>query len=336
MSADTGDGNCYRFNRDVDKAVAALRSAVGVFSAVCCLGVIAIMILYRKYRVFTQRLVLNLAIAAFVHSLSYPFTRVNYYTDLQVVDAYCNFGSLLNFYSSWAELLALLCIVVHLFVGAILRRRTDKFEPAFWVATYALPILWSWIPYIHQSYGTSGPWCGFRVLNEDCSNFAFGKILQFTLWYIPLYTLLLVTCIVSVLVFVKVQRDVHRWAGLYDPETEAYRKRIKTEIRPLLWFPVVYLVLNTFSFIDRVYNAARPNDPQVALTFLHVLTSPFRGAFIALVYALADRTTRRRLNWGEIKVAWRRTCCSRKRHSWAIEEYPSQIGPVEDSVVVKS
>lgn len=322
------DENCYdEFNAPVYTAVAAVRAGVGTFSAACCLAVIVIIVFYKKYNVFAQRLVLNLAIAALIHSLSYPLARVDYYSDLRLMDPYCYFGSFFNMYSAWVEVLALMCIVVHLFVGGILGRPTHKFEPAFWISTYTLPILWSWIPFIHHAYGTSGAWCGIRVLDENCNSFSFGKSLQFALWYIPLYTLLFITCVISLLVAIKVRKDISRWSGLYDADTKAKREKMQKEVTPLLWFPAIYLILNTFSFIDRIYNAAEPNDPVVELTFLHALTSPFRGAFVALVYALVDPATRKRLRWHVMMAS-----CKDYFHGAQVVEYAAVIDDTESSI----
>lgn len=327
-SGSGSDTSCFdQYNRVVYVAVAAARAGVGAFSAVCCLVVILLIFLYKKHQDFTQRLVLNLAIAALVHSISYPLSRVNFYSNLQLFDPYCYFGGFLNLYSSWIEVLALMWIVYHLFVGGVLDRATHRFELLFWLATYILPLLWCWIPFIHHSYSTSGAWCAIRSQNADCSRFTFGEVLQFALWYLPLHLLLLFTFIVSVSVAVKVHRDTRHWSGVHDKVTRAKREKIKTEIRPLIWFPVIYLILNTFSFVDRIYNVVSPDDPLVVLTYLHVFSSPLRGAFVALVYTLGDRTTLQRLRWRQLKANCYECCYSYR----AVQEYPAITDDHSDS-----
>lgn len=315
--------DCFKeYNSQDYVAVAAVRAAVGAFSAVCCLTMVVIIILHKKYRDFSQRLVLNLAITALIHSLSYTVARVNYRSDLKLLDPYCYFGGFLNQYSAWIEVLALMCIVYHLIVGGLLGRPTNpspRLQLVFWLGTYILPLFWCWIPWIEHSYGTSGGWCGIRTMDENCKGYRFGQILQFVIWYIPLYILLFVTCFVAIAVAVKVRRDVHRWAGLYDEEIRTKRERIKTEIQPLLWFPFIYLILNTFSFIDRIYNIAEPDNPQIVLTFLHACTSPFRGAFVALVFTLASGITRQQ--WMQTLANCRD--CYRQDNRWNVHEYPA-------------
>ena len=322
--------NCLEpYNTAPYLAVAAVRAGVGAFSAVCCLAVIGFIFLHKRYRHFTQRLMLNLAISAFLHSFSYTIARVNYSSDLQLLDPYCYFGGFFNQYSAWVEVLALLWVVYYLFAAELLGRHaypTPTTQAIFWLGTYAVPLLWCWIPFIQHSYGTAGSWCGIRTLAEDCSSYRFGQVLQFILWYIPLYLLLTATFFVALAVVLKMWRDGHRWAGLYDEETKAKRKRMTTEIRPLLWFPFIYLALNTFSLIDRIYNnAAHPEDPVVELTYLHACTSPLRGAFVALVFTLAGGKMQMSQVRGTILH-----CCNRQ--SVDIREYPALQGDLDDSL----
>ena len=330
-ASSTASRDCLEpYNTAPYVAVAAVRAAVGAFSAACCLAVLVAIAVQRRYRDFPQRLVLHLAITALFHSLSYTVARVNFYSELTLLDPYCYFAGFINQYSAWVEVLALMCIVYYLFVAGLLGRPavpTRATETTFWVGTYALPLLWCWLPFIHQSYGTAGSWCGIRTLAVNCTGYRFGQILQFALWYIPLYLLLLITCCVAVSVAVKVQRDVHRWAGLYDEETRVKRERIRTEIRPLLWFPFIYLALNTFSLIDRIYNsAAHPEDPLVELTFLHACSSPLRGAFVALVFSLAAGSMQRQ--------QWVASClnCCRRDDRYTAQEYPALTGDYGDSL----
>lgn len=194
-------------------AVAAVRAGVGAFSALCSLAVIGVIFLHNRYRHFTQRLMLNLAISALLHSFSYTIARVDYSSNLDLLDTYCYFGGFINLYSAWVEVLALLCIVYYLCVAVLLGRHaypSHKTEVVFLIGTYGLPLLWCWIPYIDHAYGAAGSWCGIRPLKQDCSSYEFGKVLQFMLWYIPLYILLTATFIVALAVAVKMWRDVHR------------------------------------------------------------------------------------------------------------------------------
>ena len=297
------------------KILAGLRAGVGLFSALCCLAVIAIVILLKKYKLFSQRLILNIAVAAFVHSLSYTTARVNYYTVRKIQDPYCNFGGLFNDYAATVELISICFVAINIFSVGFCRRNISRVEILCYVVTYGLPSLWLWVPVWLGAYGTSGGWCELRTHNESCERFQEGRYIQFGIWYGPLYLSSIAIIAMLVSVPIKVSCSTGNLKKRHDPVSKAARTLIYNEIRPLIIYPVIYLLLNTFSFISHVYNALHPDQPSMILEFLHVLTSPLRGAFIAVAFAW-NRDTWRRLRAGE----WRQWCCCRREKEISEEE----------------
>ncbi len=334
MNATSGNGSsaasadCYEeFESTRYKVAAALRAGVGLFSFFCCLAVILVIALYKKYRFFAQRLILYLAIAAMIHSMSYALARVNYYTERPIDDEYCYFGGLLNHYTAAVELLCVWCVTINLFANVVFKRRTEKLELGYFVVSYFAPALWFWLPVWQKAYGTAGPWCGIRTFDGDCNEFTFGKWVIFGIWYIPLYISLVLIFIASTIIFIKVRRNSKEWEGaLYSPQVVRRKEQIKAEVKPLLWYPVVYLALTIFSLVSQIYNVAHPKDPVVALWYLRVLTSPLRGAFIALVYSL-DPETRRGIQLSKMKAAVK-SCC----HRDVIDEYDVSYVEFGDSL----
>lgn len=319
--------SCYgEYDTTQFKVVAAVRAAVGIFSFCCCLVVIITITVYKRYRFFTQRLVLYLTVVAMVHAFSYALARVNYYSTRPIEDPYCYFGGLLNHYTAAVELLNIWVITVNLFVNVVFRRRTEKLELSYFLVSYFLPLLWFWVPLWKKAYGTAGAWCGIRTVDKDCNAFPFGRWVQFGIWYIPLYTSLIIIFIASVVISMKAVRDSQRWEGRYDPHAKQRRKQVKSEAKYLIWYPVVYLLLNTFSLISQIYSAVHPDDPVVALWYLRVFTSPLRGAFIALVYTISSET-RRQFRPSHFKAACL-SCC----RDDAVQEYDALYEEFTDSV----
>lgn len=305
----TNSTNCSYFEvRDEFTPIAIIRAAVGTFSAVFCVLVICVIIFFKKYKHFTQRLILNLAITALIHSLSYPLARINYYTERPLFDPYCYFGALFNLYSSWIEVLSLSCLTLHVFLNAVLDIWPSHKIEYFYVAlTYFAPALWTWIPVIEKTVANGDAWCDIRTINEDCTRHTFGAIARFVLWYIPLFIILIVLFIASLIAAYKIWRRSKHWAGPYagSGEDSEHVQSLQREIKPLIGYPVLYLVLNLFSFFNRIDVAVNPGNSNIVLWYLHILTSPFRGAVIAVVYAL-DPETRKRLRtlrWAEVKKA---------------------------------
>ena len=271
-------------------AIAAVRAAVGTLSAVGCLLLIGLILLLKKYKYSQcQRLVLYLAVAAFVHSLSYPLARVNYYTPRQLLSPYCNFGGFLNLYTSWVEVMALSCLTVGGFINGILKKEfSAKVEYAYVATPYLLPLLWCWIPFIGQSFGSGSAWCDIRTITLDCQAFVYGRVLRFVVWYIPLTIILVCMFVIALVIFFRVRRRLKMCS-----EMKEWEKNDLKEVRFLTIYPIIYLVLNTFSLINRLDIAFQGNEAEVALYYLHILTSPLRGAVMAVVFVLDPDTLKR-------------------------------------------
>ena len=301
--------NCTFFNNEDFEIVAIVRATVGSLSAAFCLLVIGMIVLYKKYRCFCQRLILYLAVAAFFHSLSYPLARVNYYTPGDLLSPYCVFGGFFNLYTSWIEVLALFCLTLNVFLNAVLDKWLTKLECVYVCLPYLLPLLWVWIPLVNSSFGNGEAWCDIRPVEKDCSRYTLGTILRFALWYGPLCALCLIMLIAAIVAACQIKRDSKQWYTLHDPFTERKAQMLKKEVRPLLWYPVFYTILNTFSIINQINVAVVPAHSWIPLWYFHAFTSPFRGAAIVLAYAL-DSDTRKRLSWVQLRMALY-YCCRR-------------------------
>ena len=292
--------NCSQFyDSTTYKILAGLRAGVGLFSALCCLAVIAIVILLKKYKLFSQRLILNIAVAAFVHSLSYTTARVNYYTVRKIQDPYCNFGGLFNDYAATVELISICFVAINIFSVGFCRKNISRVEILCYVVTYGLPSLWLWVPVWLGAYGTSDAVCAIRSLNETCHLYRKGTYIQFGIWYIPLYTSSAIIIAMLIAVLVKIYcttscRRKHR-----NPLAKATKVLLYREIRPLVVYPIIYLLLNTFALISQVYDALCTHceyhlqPVSTAFDFLHAVSSPLRGAFIAMAFACSRDTWRR-------------------------------------------
>ena len=297
-----------RFDKLDFKVQAAVRSIIGLFSAVCCALVIFIIVLFKKYTFYTQRLILYLAIAAMIHAFSFCLTRVNYSTPRPIEDNYCNFGALLNHYTAANEVLSVCFMTLNLVVKAVCNRSTVKAEPFIVVAIFLLPATWSWVPFVLEGgYGTVKGWCTIRTLNSDCTPYRYEAWLQFGLRYIPLYTLMLITVISIVLVGIRVNMGSRKWIGKWDTVDSTLRQNLKREILLIIWYPIIFILFNIFSLINQIYTTVHPNPENLpaaysALIYLRILTTPLRGAFIALAFAL-DKETRKRLRLTQCRAA---------------------------------
>ena len=99
---------------------------------------------------------------------------------------------------------AVASITVYIFVGAVFSKQTDRFEVLYLFFIFVFPLLINWIPFIDAAYGKAGVWCWIRSEDNSCATFLFGQILEFILWYIPLYLILTILLLLYVIILVKI------------------------------------------------------------------------------------------------------------------------------------
>ena len=296
MSNDTNSTECgfSKYDSSQFLLVAGVRLSVGFLSSVCCLGVIFIILQYKKYMFSTQRLILYLSIAALTNSISLMLGRVNYYSSRPVIDPYCYFAGFLWLYTGWTELLSICCITFNLFSVMVMKNFRPWFEFVYVIVIFLSPLLWCWIPYVGLAFGTEGPWCGIRYTTEDCQVFNYGNIVRFFVKYIPTTILIgLFILPVNVGIAIKARNELRNWHGDSTPQTQQEIKMITSEVRPLLWYPVIYAILFIPVVLSTIYTAIKPFEPLMSLWLITALMIPFAGTTVAIVYALDSETLSR-------------------------------------------
>ena len=317
-SAATLNASCSPFDANIFTTAAIVSAVGGFISLLASSFIIFIIILFKKWRFFSQRLVFYLAITAAIYSLSAILLRADYENQRgPSYSKFCIFSGYLEQISSWMVLDAIICITVSLLLKSFSRFQPERCEVLFILLIFFLPFSFNWIPFIKQAYGKSGAWCWIRSMDNDtCEHFVFGQILQLLLWYLPLYILIFVLLVFYVLVVAKVHRIRKRWTGKYDPVTEHQHKEVMKELVSLLAYPLIYFLINIPPLINRIHGAVQPHNPQPVLWFLSSIFFSLQGGIIALAFSL-DPQTRRRLTVSHFRAAMSGWWGKEK-----IEEYP--------------
>jgi hypothetical protein len=293
------NSSCSPYDSKSYAVVAAVSAGLAFFSILLILGVIWIIILFKKWRHFGQRLILYMSIAALLLNVAIILHRVDY--NNQTSDFYtrfCQFGAYIDQTTNWMLLLAVSAIIVHSSFIIFSKKRSEKYELVYILAIFVFPLTFSWIPFIKDSYGRAGAWCWIRnEVRETCERFGFGAWLQFALWFAPLYIIMIVMGILYVVILVKIYRVRKTTANQLQEST------IKRDLLSLIAYPFIYFLLNIFPFINRTYNLNR-DEPSLALWYLAALANPSLGAWIVLAFTL-DPGTRKRLTIVNIKAAVR-------------------------------
>lgn len=328
----SSDLSCFEiYDNNGFLAVVTLRSTISVISFFCCLCMIFFIIIFQKYLFFTQRLILYLSIATLGYSITSAINVEGYkaYRD-STVQGYCVFTGFLEQVITWWVLLSITCIMVDLFMKVMFNKMTEWFEIGYLFIIFASPLFVAWIPFINLAYGSSGAWCWIRSKDyKDCSDFPFGTVLQFALYYVPLYLLMAILLVLLIIILVKLRKQQTSWAGKFDPKTLEMKKQMQKEVLPLIYYPIIYLVINIPPWITRITGAAQPNNPVLALWIISAIVFPLQGVIIMLAFVF-DSETRKTLTLPKIAAALRRFF----RREGNVDEYPLDTTHTEEPEIM--
>ena len=297
-------------------AVAVLSVVLSIISCICLLAVIAIIVLFKKYVYFNQKLILYLCIASLLYSCSSVINVIPADVDTNPVSkGYCIVMGLLDQLVFWWLVLCVAVIMIDIFIRVVFKKDTQKYKIPYVIGILAPPIVFSWIPFIKLAYGPAGVSCWIRNTEYgdlDCISFPLGTYLRFALYYVPFYVLMIG---LSVLLFITLyvsRRKKRRWIGArnFGKEKIDMQKKIVSEIRPLVGYPIFIMVISIFPLILRIYEIFEPPTDDIAYYILYmILIVVYRmiGVVVSLIFAL-DPETRKKLKWMEIRAAagrWR-------------------------------
>ena len=314
--------------------VAIVAASSGSFSLLASTLVILVIVLFKKHHIFIQRLILYLCIAAALNgaSITLRFSRIAYnfedtdFSESVHLKMLCVASAFLGQTTIWALTLAFCCLTFNMLIAILFNKSTQRLEIGYFLFIFLVPVFFTWVPFLHESYGEAGAWCWIRAENynetsHNCTTHRLGVYLRYALWYVPHYLILATLLLAYLVVVANVVRKSRHWRGLYNAESQSEQQKMQELVMPLIFYPLGFLFLNLFPLINRIYETINHN-PSYVLWVLHAAFSPLQGGFIALVYVL-DKDTIRRLRPRELwaYIRYRRT---------PVGDYPSS-GGITDS-----
>ncbi|KAK1169770.1 cyclic AMP receptor-like protein A [Acipenser oxyrinchus oxyrinchus] len=319
---DKNNTRCPLFltNSDDYKCVLIIqvKRVTATFSLISCFFMLCVIWLFRKYNSLAQKMILCLTIAAFFDSIAYVMG------DVHPDGVLCNFQAWWLTYFDWCSLAWVCLITLNLYLNLVKEMKTDRFEVLYHLMAWGVPFVMSCLPLFRDYYGPAGVWCW---ITDDHVAWRFG------IWYIPLFTLIfLMTLCYGRIIYVAKER-VLSWSGTFNPEREWRKVSLAEEIKPLKWYPSVYLLVSLFPLINRLHNAFNPLHPVFSLTLLHVISAPLHGLANAFVFGL-DKDTWGQLNFTSIQLAIHSRLCDRtlikEYHTGAVRYMPpAEAGSLE-------
>ena len=322
--------NCSEFGEKQDIVLVVITVTVAGISFMCCLGVLLLIILFKKYLFFTQRLTMYLVIAAMLTSLV-RCINIPYISD----GVYCKVTGFLDQYMSSCFLIAIAVFTIDISLQAIFSLNTKKVEVLYPVLIFLLPSLYCWLPFCYDAFGVAGPWCWIITIEKEednCERFINGFYLALGLFYVP-YFIVLSTLLVLVLAMLYVlYLRRHDYVASVDSLTARNRTSLRRELRVLILYPMLVIILNIIPLATRLHDYIRQNNTHdkvaFALWIVNSVVAPSEGIFIALVF-IRDPEMRKRMTFSHVKAALLEVC---SMHSHGrVTEYPAEIKISTDS-----
>ena len=268
------------------RAVSAIIMATSGFSVVCSLIVLLVMVLFKKYRVATQRLILYLIVAVLLKQtmlLIMGATTVKFHNNVH----YCTITAFFYQQFSWYVMMAVFCLTYDMFAKAVFQRiQTEQHENRYVVTIFLIPFVFNWIPYINDAYGFNGAAiCWIKEKNNNCTIFPFGLTLQFLLFWVPFLLGMFCVLAASIFALVVTRRRRYAYSGTMDPSDIYFRRQLEKDVRYYQLYPVVYILINIISPVRLIITAIQ--RPIFIVYIIHHSVSGLEGAVICLGFLLS-------------------------------------------------
>ena len=322
-SSSGGNGSCFDIYKDnYYIGVAVLSVVLSILSCICLLAVIAIIVLFKKYVYFNQKLILYLCITSLLYSCSTIINVTPADVDTNPASkGYCIVMGFVNHLLLWWQILCVAVIMIDIFIRVVFERDTQRYKIPYIIGILAPPIVVSWIPFIKLAYGPAGVFCWIRGKEyESCALFTLGAYLRLVLYYGPFYVLMMGLAVLLIITRCTTHRKKKKWiGGIMRKEIVELQKKIESETRLLIGYPILFMVISILPLIVRIYEAYILEEDIFYYAMYTVLIIAYRliGAIIALIFVL-DPETKQKLKLVEIQAAIRRW---RGKEEDAIKEY---------------
>ena len=320
-----GSNNCTMLSNEEYDGLVVVQIVLSAISCVLVLCMIGLIVLFKKYQFFTQRLILYVAICSFISNL---INAINFFGREAVENAgsaledLCMAVGFFNQVSFWWELMSVVIIMIDIFIKIAFKRQTEKFELLYVILIISVPLSFSWIPFIKKAYGPAGTFCWIReynFINETyCPHLEFGIYLRFILYYIPLYILLFLLIILLLSTCCIIRKRRKQWNSQLDYQIIHLEQILVKEIRSLFAYPIIFIVINMIPLAHRIYGIFNTSDTTYfVLSLITVILFSTQGSIIMIAFS-SNPETRKKMRWIEIKAAFRRW---RGKEEAAIREY---------------
>ena len=163
----------------------------------------------------------------------------------------------------------------------IARRHALFLEACYVLVPVLFPLLFAWVPFIHDAYGLEGASCWIRELDDNCTQIYPGLVEQYALWHAPVLLVCFIDSIHITAIFVILCKRACATQQTPDP---VYKNTLKENI-PLLVYPILYQCFALVSVGLQIHKTVTLEVHHV-LWMTHAVIPPLRGLLVAVVYII--------------------------------------------------
>ena len=264
---------------NVREQILLARGATGSLSVFFCILSLVLLIMFRIRRYVRElRIIDRLQIYFVSFSMATSIVSV---LQLSADDKHqwCSTVGFFNQWTSWMVLLSMQMILLHILVdthypfsdGPRCYRRLT--EVLYVLIPILFPLLYSWIPFIHDAYGQAGVWCWIRKEDQHCNEFLEGLIEQYALWYAPLFLIETVDLLSTIFLYpFFVIKKIH---------IKENRISLLKQHAPLLALITISVLVNLVGVINRIYRIIHSNE-NIHLWMIHAIVPASWGILASI------------------------------------------------------
>ncbi len=283
------------FTEEQIKLLGITQAGAACCSVISSIIVILIIIVLKRYNKITQRLIMYLNTAIFFNSTSFiirgfGYNILHYKLVCQLTGYYGQLTAGLILSSIW-------CIIIEIVLNAWRQQGASKCLEIFYlILIFIVPSVTGTIPFIVNEYGRSSAWCWIRSMDDDGKRSTLGTVLQYVLWYIPLYTLILVGGCVYFIGICVIGVRIRKHSKLYSSDGSIEKqKSLLKELHQFRWYPVVYFFINLVPLANRLYEVFNADAaPLIELWIASGTIEGLQGIIVAIIF-ITHSSTRRQI-----------------------------------------
>jgi len=229
-------------------------------------------------------IVINLFISNFIAGINYFITMF----DTRKYYLLCEIQGFFSQYSALATYLWTASIGYSLYKIVLKEIRNPNYLLKYFIViNWGLPLITSIFLLCMQYYAVSGSWCWIT---------AEAPYYRFFLLYIWLFVVFFYLVMVLVLLVRKIRKS-----GIESGRNpHAVYKSASTIVERTIFYLVVFILISSVGFIQRIYDLFNPN-PNFALTLFQTIGTPLRGLCNSLVYIYVNHQILAQYIWHKKK-----------------------------------